>query len=255
VSWQNGSIGPRVTDPNRLALENAATKLAPFLSEIVFTGGAIVGLLASDPAAAPIRPTLDIDVIVEAAGYSEYLLFSERLRSVGFAEDSRDGAPICRWVSGDLTLDAMPLTPGALGFTNRWFAPSLNYAKTVQLQNGALIRIVSAPYFLATKLEAYRGRGSGDYFASHDLEDFIAVLDGHPGILSELGVASDTLRDFLSREVGLLLADERFLDALPGYLSPGASGQGRLPVLLEGLRLIAGGGGPQGLPTPAPVAT
>ncbi len=40
------------------------------------------------------------------------------------------------------------------------------------------IRIVTAPYFLATKLDAFRGRGKGDYFGSNDLEDIVAVVDG-----------------------------------------------------------------------------
>jgi hypothetical protein len=33
-------------------------------------------------------------------------------------------------------------------------------------------------YSLATKMEALKGRGGGDYVASHDMEDIITVLDG-----------------------------------------------------------------------------
>jgi hypothetical protein len=44
-------------DPNLHLLEEAATKLAPILDEIVFVGGVTLGLLITDKAAAPIRST------------------------------------------------------------------------------------------------------------------------------------------------------------------------------------------------------
>jgi hypothetical protein len=48
-------------DPNLRLLEEAATKLAAFLHEIVFVGGVTLGLLITDKAAAPIRSTDDVD--------------------------------------------------------------------------------------------------------------------------------------------------------------------------------------------------
>jgi len=54
--------------------------------------------------------------------------------------------------------------------------------------------MVLAPYFLATKLEAFDGRGKGDYLSSHDIEDIVAVLDGRPEILDELLKASKSYR-------------------------------------------------------------
>ena len=58
--------------PNLPLLEEAAQKLAPFLEEIVFVGGAILGLLITDQAAAPIRGTNDVDVIAEIVTYADY---------------------------------------------------------------------------------------------------------------------------------------------------------------------------------------
>ncbi len=34
-----------------------------------------------------------------------------------------------------------------------------------------MIRLISAPAFIATKLEAFYDRGKGDVYISHDLED------------------------------------------------------------------------------------
>jgi predicted nucleotidyltransferase len=59
-------------------------------------------------------------------------------------------------------------------------------AETRLLPGGLSIRLVAPAYFIATKLEAFFGRGKGDYFGSHDLEDLIAVVDGRLTIVGEI---------------------------------------------------------------------
>jgi hypothetical protein len=108
-------------NPNLALLEVTAVKLKPLLSELVFVGGCATGLLITDPGAGEIRKTFDVDVIAEISSYIEYTEFSERLRPLGFAEDSREGAPICRWQSDQIMLDVMPLDEKVLGFSNRWY--------------------------------------------------------------------------------------------------------------------------------------
>lgn len=46
-------------------LELAADALGPLLDEVVFVGGATVTLWITDPGAPPVRPTKDVDVVVE----------------------------------------------------------------------------------------------------------------------------------------------------------------------------------------------
>lgn len=48
------------------------------------------------------------------------------------------------------------------------------------------VRIVTPPLFIATKLEAFHGRGEDDIFGSHDLEDIVAVVDGRPEIVDDV---------------------------------------------------------------------
>jgi len=69
-----------------------------------------------------VRRTYDVDVISEIASYADYAVFSERLRILGFGEDSREGAPLCRWQHDELVLDVMQLDASILGFSNRWYA-------------------------------------------------------------------------------------------------------------------------------------
>lgn len=225
--------------PNLDLLEKAAAKLRPLLSEIVFVGGCATGLLIDDPGAAAVRRTYDVDVIAEIASYAEYTIFSKRLRALGFAEDERDGAPLCRWQQEKLVLDVMPLDASILGFSSRWYADALRSSVEVSLPVGTTIRVIAAPYFLATKIEAFLGRGEGDYFASHDLEDFIAVIDGRTTLLAEVQQTSRDLRAFLSSSVRSLLVASRFHDALPGYLSADPANQARIPSLTQKLQELS----------------
>lgn len=71
-------------------LREISTRLQPLLGEVVFLGGCATQLLITDPAAAPVRISDDVDVIVEITSYSAYAKFSRRLRQLGFAEDSSE---------------------------------------------------------------------------------------------------------------------------------------------------------------------
>jgi hypothetical protein len=184
--------------------------------------------------------TYDVDVLAEIVSYAGYTRFSERLRKLGFEEDAREGAPLCRWRHQDLTLDVMPLDEKILGFSNRWYRDALRAAVEIQLAHNLVIRAISAPYFLITKMEAFRGRGRADFFASHDLEDFISVVDGRPTLMEEVAASPAVLRDYLRDAIKSLLNDSRFLDALPGYLLPDDANQARISLLTRKLQTLAG---------------
>lgn len=66
------------------------------------------------------------------------------------------------------------------------------------------IRLATAPYFLATKIDAFHNRGSDDFIASHDMEDIITLLDGRAEVIEEITTAPDDVREFLSRKFGEL---------------------------------------------------
>lgn len=150
-------------DPNADIVELAAQKLEPLLNDIVFVGGSAIGLLITDVAASPIRVTTDVDVIVQVASLNEYQKLSKRLRECGFQEDTREDAPVCRWLSDNLVLDIMPSDKQILGFGNDWYESAIKYANNAFLPSGKIIKLIAAPYFLMTKLDAFEGRGKGDF--------------------------------------------------------------------------------------------
>ena len=95
---------------------------------------------------------------------------------------------------------------------------------------GETFKIISAPYFCATKLEAIFNRGKGDFY-HHDLEDIIAVVDGRQELLAEVKAASTDVRDYIASEVTGLLASPGFMEALPGHLPGDSASQARLPIV------------------------
>ncbi len=216
-----------------------AARLKSLLPEIVFVGGCTTSLLISDPAASPVRATDDVDVIVEVASYAEYARFSKRLRNLGFSEDSSEGAPICRWLIDQMKLDVMPTDETILGFSNRWYKPAIEAAALVEL-DGFQLRVVTTPYFIGIKLEAFRGRGRGDFYASSDLEDIITVLDGRPTVVDEVAASPRELRRYISKEVGRLLHNPEFVNAVPGHIAGDEVSQSRVPMILRTLNSLRG---------------
>jgi hypothetical protein len=226
---------------NVVLLEAAATALGDLLPGVVFVGGATVELWITDPGAPPVRPTKDVDVVVEVTTPGAFHDFESRLRVRGFSEDQEDGV-LCRWHHPEtgLILDAMPAEAAILGFENRWQAAAIPHAIDRALPSGAVIRAVSPPYLLATKLEAFKGRGRGDFLASRDFGDIVALIDGREELVGEVAEADDDVRRYLADEVGALLAVPRFADGLFGALLPdGASQQRADTVVLPALQAIA----------------
>lgn len=228
-------------DPNVALLEVVAERLGEDLrDEMVFVGGAVAGLLITDPAMPAIRPTDDVDLVCRAVVLGDYHRVETALRARGFVQDMRPEAPICRWQVGPVVVDVMPPLEEILGFANRWYPLALETAVGVELPSGRAIRLIAAPVFLATKLEAFAGRGQGDFLFSHDLGDLIAVVDGREVLLEECRASPQALRAYLAERLQALLAQPAFRDAMPGHLPGDAASQERLPELLEKLRHLAG---------------
>lgn len=229
----------RTTEPNLILLTRAVAQFGPLVDRVVILGGCATALLLTDPAAPEVRPTQDVDVIAEVGSLTDYYRLAEGLREAGFVEDQSPGAPLCRWRAPEVILDVMPTEEHVFGFGNRWYRPALANAQLIGLPTGQRIRVVTAPYFLATKLEAFAGRGGDDYLASPDLEDIVTLVDGRAELAGEVAQADADLRQFLARRLSTLLATPPFLEALSAHLPPDAASQARVPILLDRIRLMA----------------
>ena len=204
--------------------------------ELVFVGGCTTELFITDLGSDYIRPTIDVDAIVQAVTYVEYTAFEDRLRAAKFSHDTSTGAPICRWKKGETLLDVMPVEGAVLGFNSKWYAEAVESAEVHKITEKLFVKAVSPPYFLATKLEAFFDRGNGDYLGSRDLEDIITVVNGREEIVAEMASAKEAVRSYVAVEVRTLLGERGFIDSLPGHLNPDTA---RISIVRERFELIS----------------
>jgi hypothetical protein len=197
-------------------LQRVAVSLGPdLLSRTAFVGGCATALLVTDPASRDeVRFTDDVDVIVHVLGPGEWHRLQVDLRKRGF-HPSLDDEVICRTRLGrgteeEVIVDFMPDDAAILGFSNPWYADALRLAFDHRLPGDTVIRVVTAPYFVATKLQAYIGRGNNDPMGSRDIEDILNVVDGRPGLLEEIRDEPLALRVFVGAQIKRLLDEPTF---------------------------------------------
>jgi len=209
----------RRDDPNLPYLRIIANALGDLCEQVVFVGGAVAGLLMTDPLAEGVRATKDVDAVVEA-GLGEFHRIEALVAERGFRRDIESGV-ICRWVHREsgVLFDLMPVQPEVLGFSNRWYRYAMETAVPVDLGQGASIRLASAVAFVATKLEAFADRGAGDILGSHDLEDVLNIVDSREELARELAAAPADLRKAVADAFARLLAHPDFANALPGLIA------------------------------------
>jgi hypothetical protein len=114
--------------------------------------------------------------VVELASYKGYAELDERLRNLGFNNDIESGV-ICRYTIQGVIVDVMPTDPFIIGFSNRWYAEGFENAIQYVLDEQTTVQIFSLPYFVASKWEAFKGRGKNDYRTSKDFEDLVYVFE------------------------------------------------------------------------------
>jgi len=188
------------------------------LPRVAFVGGSTTALLITDPVTRQaVRFTDDVDIILNADSYVHWLEFQQRLREKGFTESPEDEI-ICRMRLGNIKVDFMPDDERILGFSNCWYQRALLTAQPYALTANISINILSPVYFIATKLEAYRGRGNNDLLSSHDMEDIINLIDGREELLAEFSMIEEDVRYYIAKHFSDLLQDVNFEYAVQGNI-------------------------------------
>ena len=196
-----------------------AQAMGPLCEQVVFVGGCATGLLVDDAELMDVRPTEDVDAIVEVASLVAYHRVADELMDRGFKQTMADNTPPFRWYWNRMQLDLVPLDEKVLGFANRWYRVGFDAALAVELAGGLKLRHLSAPHFLATKFEAFKDRGNNDVYLSHDLEDIMTVMEGRSSVAQEMATAHAAVRKHVGQSVAALLDMPTFHNALPGLLS------------------------------------
>lgn len=205
-----------MSNPQIENLEKVAAILDCLPDQFVFTGGATISLYVDEILWDDLRPTKDVDCVAEIYSRIEYYDLAERLRSIGLQECIEHNAPLCRWVYQDLLVDVMPCDKNVLGFSNRWYEEGIAHKILYRLPSGRDIWIFPSIYLLASKVEAFIGRGK-DLRLSKDIEDIVILLDGCEELAAQFDQAQEDVKIFLAswfRENGNDL-EEAVLSFLP----------------------------------------
>ena len=219
-------------------LQIVAIGLEEIKNDLVFVGGAVAELYASDPASSDIRPTTDIDCLIELKSRLEYSKLEERLRAKGFVNDTSMGAPICRWIYKNIKVDVMPTDENILGFSNRWYLEGIENKIGKALPNGTEIFIFPPQYFLGAKFEAHKNRGGNDLRQSHDFEDLVYILDNCEDLLNDISKSNDGIREYLKYECQNLQKNTALTEGIESALPYGA-GDERVNIIEDLIRNIA----------------
>jgi predicted nucleotidyltransferase len=206
-------------------LQSVAHGFGELKNEMVFVGGSVAELYADNPGASDIRPTLDVDCVIELGSKREHDKLEGELRAIGFAHDISSGAPICRWIFKDIKVDVMPADMSILGFSNRWYVPGIENRIVKTLPDGTEIFVFSVEYYLASKFEAHKDRGGDDLRQSHDFEDIIYIIDNCPDLLENISKAKVVVKNYLSHESQGLLNDPNITEGIECALPYGAGGE------------------------------
>ena len=207
------------------------------LDDVAFVGGCTTSLLITDEfSLESARFTDDVDVIVDIVGRLEWYKFQSMLRDKGFAVSPEDEI-LCRMRLGGLKVDFMPQDGSILGFTNRWYEKALLTAEPYQLSDDITIRVLIPPLFIATKLEAYRGRGNDDPLGSKDVEDILTLFDGRAELVAEILKADPDVRNYIAEQMESLTNSHDFDYAVQGSVR---SDQAREKIIFKRIESITG---------------
>ncbi len=149
-----------MSQQNIIRIKAVHNALGELRDKVVFVGGATVALYA-DRIAAEVRPTDDVDILVEVYSRWHYGEVEDHLRKMGFVNDIT-AAFVGRFLIKGLIVDVMPTNEDILGFSNLWYKRGFQTAIDYKIDDLTIVKIFDAPYFIATKLEAFNNRGNND---------------------------------------------------------------------------------------------
>lgn len=204
---------------NKVRIKSVARALAELNQQVVFVGGATISLYP-DREVFETRPTDDVDVLIEILNYSNRASLEEKLRAMGFTHDIESGIA-CRYKIHGITVDIMPTNDESLGFNSKWYSEGFKQAVDYIIDETVTVKILTATYFIATKLEAFKDRGKNDGRTSQDFEDIIYVLENRSVVWQELNEADNDIKKYLQMEFGNILNNPNHFEWIDGHVERG----------------------------------
>jgi len=210
------------TRPPIELINRAAEQLGDLVGDVVFLGGAVVGLLLSDRGGPPVRATRDVDVAIELGPrFLDQHALDRRLLELGFKNDMH--GPTCRYLHEFTVIDVIPVG-SEKDEENPWYRLALDSSWEHLLANHVRINVISPACFLGTKVAAFRSperEYHDDIFLSRDFEDLVRVIDGRPEVVAEVESGDALLRAYLQSELRQILRKEFLVEAVQEIVESG----------------------------------
>lgn len=204
-----------IQDYHKELIINVARGLGDLNKKAVYVGGVVVSLYANDPAAPDVRPTDDVDITLEITSVGKLEALRQSLEEKGFRQSEQDDV-ICRFRYRGIKVDIMGIREVGWAPANAWFEPGFDHLQELDI-DGISIKILSLPYFLASKIAAFHGRAK-DPRTSHDWEDITYILDNRKELAEELLAAPEEVLEFLTGEFKNMLDDSSLTEAIQANL-------------------------------------
>lgn len=197
---------------NKGIIKKVANALGELNNDLMYVGGATVGLYINDAAADDVRSTKDLDISLSLVTLSELESIREELISRGFIQ-SPEFDVMCRFKYDDVIVDVMNTTELGWAPANSWFYDGFELKEMIKIENQNIF-ILPFCHFLATKFEAYNKRGRNEPRTSHDFEDIVYIIDNRIDLVEQLINAPSAVKKFLLNEFNLILKDSSKKEAI-----------------------------------------
>jgi hypothetical protein len=102
-----------------------------------------------------------------------------------------------------------------------------------------IVRHVRAPVFLAMKWSAFTDRGSGDWMASRDFEDIVAVIASRPNIVVEIAQEVIEVRTYLGEAARTMMSMPDIESYVLGAVSNSLLAEDVIRSVIERLAIIS----------------
>ncbi len=226
------------TQINRAVTKKIAIALGPINEQVVYVGGAVVSLYIDDPSADDVRPTKDIDFIMEIASLGELESLREALITRGFIQTARDTV-VCRFRYEDVLVDVMATVPIGWAPGNRWFEQGFNLAISYDIED-LKIQLLPLPHFLAAKFDAFFDRGIKDLWASHDYEDIVYLFNHTSDIEKQVLNSEEKVKNYLMECASKIIESKSLQEGIVGNMFYEGQDQ-RFDLIMQKFTIIANG--------------
>ena len=217
-------------------IKTVATALGDLNEQVVYVGGAVAGLYADDAGAPEVRPTKDIDIVLEIVSLAGLENVRQQLAARNILVASQETV-MCRYSYHSILIDVMSTQEVGWAPANPWFKAGFSQPEIRNIDEVA-IRILPLPYYLASKFTAFRNRGT-DPRTSPDFEDIVYILDNRTTLITDILHAETEVKTFLVAELTAILQDSGRQEALLSHLEP-ATQTRRFAMLNQKLKAIIG---------------